>query len=94
MITGVGCVLVGSLLLHAADNIRPQRHMVAKNVFLILILTFILTLFLRHPLTGHTVFTLNPTAEVDKLAAFRTEGAGRIVFPLDWLTAGWTLHES
>jgi hypothetical protein len=68
--------------------------MAAKNVFLVLILTFILTLFLRHRVTGHTIFTLNPTAEVDKLTAFRTEGTNRIVFPLDWLTAGWTVHES
>jgi len=52
------------------------------------------SLFLRQWLTGHTILTLNPTAKVNKLTAFRTEGTERIVFPLDWLTAGWTLHES
>jgi len=89
VITGVGC---GSLLLHAASNIRPPRHAITRNVFLALILFD--PLFLRHWLAGHTILTLNPTAKVQKLTAFRTEGTDRIVFPLDWLTAGWTLHES
>jgi hypothetical protein len=64
-------------------------------VFLAVILdrgNFIFCLWDR--LTGHTVLSLNPTAKVNKLTAFRTEGTDRIVFPLDWLTAGWTLHES
>jgi len=51
-------------------------------------------MFLWNGLAGHTILTLNPTTEVNKLTAFRTEGTDRIVFPLDWLTAGWTLHES
>jgi hypothetical protein len=88
VITGVGC---GSLLLQAASNIRPPR-LTIRNVFLALILFD--PLFLRHCLAGHTILTLNPTAKVQKLTAFRTEGTDRIVFPLDWLTAGWTLHES
>ena len=53
-----------------------------------------LILILRNLFTGHTILALDPFAEIYKLAAFRTEGTDRIVFPLDWLTAGWTLHES
>ena len=49
---------------------------------------------LRQRFTGHTILALNPLAQVDKLAPLRTEGTKRIVFPLDLLTAGWTLHES
>lgn len=78
-----------SLLVFAA----PLRRC-GRKLFLALILdrcTFIL--FLRHRFTGHTILTLNPTAKINKLTAFRTEGTDRIVFPLDWLTAGWTLHE-
>src|ERR1041385_3802920 len=50
--------------------------------------------FLRQRFTGHAILALNPLAQVDKLAPLRTEGTKRIVFPLDLLTAGWTLHES
>jgi hypothetical protein len=76
----------------------PRRNGPKKregNVFLAVILdrsSFIFCLWDR--LAGHTVLTLNPAAKVNKLTAFRTEGTDRIVFPLDWLTAGWTLHES
>src|ERR1041384_6743359 len=51
-------------------------------------------MFLRHRLARYAILTLNPTAKIKKLTAFRTEGTERIVFPLDWFTAGWTLHES
>jgi len=61
---------------------------------LLLIPFFTFSVRLRHLLAGHTILALDPFAEVYKLAAFRTEGTDRIVFPLDWLTAGWTLHES
>jgi hypothetical protein len=61
-------------------------------VFILACSSFVM--FLWNWLAGHTILTLNPTAEVNKLTAFRTEGTDRIVFPLDWLTAGWTLHES
>jgi hypothetical protein len=50
--------------------------------------------FLRERLTGHTILTLNPPAEIDKLAPLRTEGTNRIIFPLYRLTAGWAFHES
>jgi hypothetical protein len=55
---------------------------------------FTFSVCLRHWLAGHTILALDPFAEVYKLTPFRTEGTDRIVFPLDWLTAGWTLHES
>ncbi|HEU5092509.1 MAG TPA: hypothetical protein VFT30_07480, partial [Nitrospira sp.] len=67
-------------------------HTIVKTFFLTLVIFG--PLFLRQRLTRHTILTLNPTAKVNKLTAFRTEGTERIVFPLDWLTAGWTLHES
>ena len=88
-----GVVVFTSLLLHAVNNTKPQRHTVMRSLFLALILdrcTFIW--YLRHRLTRHTILTLNPTAKINKLTAFRTEGTDRIVFPLDWLTAGWTVH--
>ena len=92
-ITGVFVVL--SLLLQAANNIRPQTHAIASKFFLLVITDRCpLIRFLRHWLAGHTIFALDPFAEVYKLATFRTERTDRIVFPLDWLTAGWTLHES
>ena len=52
--------------------------------------TFVLSLGERF--TGDAIFTFNPPAEVDELAALRTEGTKRIVFPLDRLTAGWAFH--
>jgi hypothetical protein len=119
-ITGVFVVVV--LLLHAANNVRPQTHAIARKLptrrrngttetgfafsaaplrrcgskfFLLVIIDRCpLVLFLWHGLAGHTILALDPFPEVYKLAAFRTEGTERIVFPLDWLTAGWTLHES
>jgi hypothetical protein len=66
----------------------------ARNLLLMLIFLncrpFILVF--PHSLTGHTILTLNPPAEIDKLASLRTERTERIVFPLNWLTAGWALH--
>jgi hypothetical protein len=51
-------------------------------------------LFLGERFTGDSIFTFNPTAEINKLTPLRTEGTKRIVFPLDRLTAGWAIHES
>jgi hypothetical protein len=51
-------------------------------------------ILLAHGLAGHTILAFNPTAEIYKLTSFRTEGTERIVFPFDWLTAGWAFHES
>jgi len=53
--------------------------------------TFIL--FLGKRLTGHAILTLNPPAEIDKLAPLGTEGTKRNIFPLDRLTAGWAFHD-
>jgi len=50
--------------------------------------------FLGQRFTGHAIFAFDPLAQVDELTPLRTEGTKRIVFPLDWLTAGWTFHES
>jgi hypothetical protein len=94
--TGVGCLVATSLLLHAANNIALPRAITEKRNFFLLVIVdgCPLILFLRHWLARHTILTLNPTAKINKLTAFRTEGTERIVFPLDWFTAGWTLHES
>ncbi len=54
--------------------------------------TFVM--FVGERFTGDSIFTFNPPAEIHELAALRTEGTKRIIFPLDWLTAGWTFHES
>jgi hypothetical protein len=42
----------------------------------------------------HSIFTLDPTAQVNELAPLRTEWTKGVVFPLGRFTAGWTLHES
>jgi hypothetical protein len=54
--------------------------------------TFIM--FAGERFTGDSIFTFNPPAEIDELAALRTEGTKRIVFPLDRPTARWAFHES
>ena len=41
----------------------------------------------------HAKLFVGPAAKVYELAAFRTEGPIRIVFPLDGFTAGWTVHK-
>ena len=75
-------------------SFAPLRLCV-KDLFSALIFdSCALILFLRNRLAGHTIFALDPTAEIYQLAPFCTEGTERILFPLDWLTAGWTLHES
>ena len=48
--------------------------------------------FLRQRLTRHAILAFNPLAQVNELAPLRTERTKRIVFPLDLLTACWTLH--
>jgi hypothetical protein len=92
-ITGVRLVF-GSLLLQALNHSRPQTN-TYKKLFLALILargSFVM--LVRQRLTGHTILPLDPTPKINKLTAFRTERTDRIIFPLDWFTAGWTLHES
>src|ERR1051325_4450271 len=52
-----------------------------------------LRFFLGERLAGDAGPTFNPLAEIDKLTPLRTEGTKRIIFPLDWFTAGWAIHE-
>ena len=89
--TGVLLLDDGSLLLHAA---RRQHNMSTSRAPNPLIILIMLSFFLGQPFTGYAILTLNPLAQVDKLAPLRTEGTKRIIFPLDLLTAGWTFHES
>jgi len=51
-------------------------------------------MILRQLFAWDSIVTFDPTAEVNQLAAFRTEWTKGIVFPLGWFPAGWTLHES
>jgi hypothetical protein len=53
--------------------------------------TFVM--FAGERFTGDSIFTFNPPAEIDELAALRTEGTKRIVFPVDRPTAGWAFHD-
>jgi hypothetical protein len=50
-------------------------------------------LFPGERFTRNAILTFNPAAEIDELAALRTEGTKRVFFPLDRLTTGWTVHE-
>ena len=90
--TGV-LLLVVSLLLHPV-RIRPQRRMLPQRSTVSAFLVLVMFLFLREPFTGNAILSLNPLAEIDKLAPFSTEGTKRIIFPLGWLTTGWAFHES
>jgi hypothetical protein len=92
-----GVLVFGSLLLQATVAIKVAVAKKHKNLVLFdaVILDWInLILFVWERFTGHAVFTFNPPAKVDELAAFRTEGAKGVVFPLGRLTAGWAFHES
>jgi uncharacterized membrane protein YGL010W len=92
-----GVLVFGSLLLQATVAIKVAAAKKHKNLVLFdaVILDWInLILFVWERFTGHAVFTFNPPAKVDELAAFRTEGAKGVVFPLGRLTAGWAFHQS
>ena len=92
-ITGV-LLEFGSVPLQAASNARPQANPNKRILLAVIILdSSSFSAVLWHPLAWLTILTLNPFPEINKLTAFRTEGTERIVFPLDWFTAGWTLHE-
>jgi len=98
---GLGGVrLSGSLLLHA---VKPQIRMAGSkirgfsvlNIFLqVVFVRRRIAVFVGQRFARHSIITLNPTAKVNELAAFRTEWTKGIVFPLGRFTAGWTLHES
>src|ERR1041385_5630908 len=94
--TGVLVLEVGgSLLLHPLSNNNRLQRRITSDLFLMVPLgrrTFIWFLWKR--LTGDAILAFDPLTEVDELAPLRTEGTKRIVFPLDWFTAGWAFHES
>ena len=48
----------------------------------------------RQRFARNSILTFDPMAEVDELAALRTEWTKGVIFPLGWFPAGWTLHES
>jgi len=50
--------------------------------------------FLWKRFAGHTILAFDPATKIDKLTALTTERTEGIIFPLDRLTAGWTLHKS
>ena len=92
-----GVFVFGSVLLQATVAINIAAAKKHKNLvlFVAVILDWIsFILFVWERFTGHAVFTFNPPAKVDELAAFGTEGAKGVFFPLGRLTAGWALHES
>src|SRR5687768_2097316 len=51
-------------------------------------------LFAGERFTRDAVLTLHPSSEIHELAPLSTEGTKLVVFPVDWFTAGWTLHRS
>ena len=92
-----GVLVFGSVLLQATVAIKVAAAKKHKNLvlFVAVILDWInLILFVWERFAGHAVFTFNPPAKVDELAAFSTEGAKGVVFPLGRLTAGWAFHQS
>jgi hypothetical protein len=63
------------------------------NLFVALIDYSTFVMFAGERFTGDSIFTFNPPAEIDELAALRTEGTKGIVFPVDRPTAGWAFHD-
>src|SRR6185295_6619291 len=62
------------------SSFAPLRLCAKTALYLSFILdcgSFIL--FLGQPFTGYAILTLNPLAQVDKLAPLRTEGTKRII---------------
>jgi hypothetical protein len=90
-------VLTGWLSLQATSEIKVAARNKDKSSDLfveVILYCGPFMLFLGERVTGHSILTFNPPAEINKLTPLRTEGTKRIVFPLDRLTAGWTFHES
>jgi len=90
-----GVFVFGSVLLQATVAIKVaamKKHKIL-DLFIAVMLDWVnFILFVWERFTRHAVFTFNPPAKVDELAAFSTEGAKGIVFPLGRLTAGWAFH--
>ena len=87
-------VLLVSLLLQATHAIKVAATKKHKDLLVALILDWIsLILFVGERFTRDSILTFNPPAQIDKLAALRTEWTKRVVFPLGRLTAGWAFHD-
>ena len=75
-----------------ADS-KPSRELFTFG-FSIIAIVFFVRLFDSNRLSRHAILFAHPLAEIDKFAAFRTEGPKGIILPLDLLVAGRTLfHE-
>ena len=88
-------VLLGLSLVQATNAIKVAATKKHKNSDLfveVILYCGSFSLFLGERFTGDSILTFNPPAEIKKLAPLRTEGTKRIVFPVDWLTAGWAFH--
>jgi hypothetical protein len=73
-----------------ADDAEVRRERRVSDLFV----AFSFILFVGERFTRDAIFTLDPAAKIDELAALRTEGTKGVVFPLGRLTAGWAFHES
>ena len=99
---GFGPAVGGSRLLHAVSEATTQSksaitpHDTVRDRVLDIFLQFITTRRLvriaGQRFARHSILTLDPTAQVNKLASLRTEWTKGVVFPLGRFTAGWALH--
>jgi hypothetical protein len=81
----------GWLIANAADTPLPGASSVVALEIIIYRRSF--RMILRYGIARNAIIAVDPAAKIDKLAAFRTEGSDRIVFPLDCMTTDWALHE-
>jgi len=95
-----GCFDGGSMLLQPA---KPQISITSRITRGLSVLDISLqvvfvrsgiVMFAGQRFAGHSIFALDPAAQIDELAPFRTEWTKGIIFPLGRFPAGWTLHES
>jgi hypothetical protein len=97
---GFGPAVGGSRLLHAVSEATPQSKSAITpldtvlDIFLQFITTRRLVRIAGQRFARHSILTLDPTAQVNKLASLRTEWTKGVVFPLGRFTAGWALHET
>ena len=102
-ITTLLCALCGLLRSSAlrtvfnaesAEGRRDRRGNILEFLVSIVLDRNTFIWFLWKRLTGDAILAFDPLAEIDELTPLRTEGTKRIVFPIDWFTAGWAFHES
>ena len=88
--------MTGVLELAVSVALQPasKQHNASMSQRELLVIVIMLDFFPGERFTGDTILTFNPLAEIDKLTALSTEGTKGVIFPLDWLTAGWAFHES